>query len=205
LAEILDVWPAILEDLESSKGSWVVVNSARPVTLEGDVLTLEFSEHMWVDRFKEKPTSGKAVFDDLREAILGALGVRLRFVPRLGTMTGSSPTAPATPDPSMPIERPAALERPADTPNDDAPTTKMEPLEVPELFAPAPTVPEPVVADETATEFAERRGESVIREMLGATLIANIDDASTPPARSALADDTPAIFDIDPTPREGDQ
>ena len=205
LAEILDVWPAILEDLESSKGSWVVVNSARPVTLEGDVLTLEFSEHMWVDRFKEKPTSGKAVFDDLREAILGALGVRLRFVPRLGTMTGSSPTAPATPDPSMPIERPAALERPADTPNDDAPTTKMEPLEVPELFAPAPIVPEPVVAEETATEFAERRGESVIREMLGATLIANIDDASTPPARSALTDDTPAIFDIDPTPREGDQ
>jgi hypothetical protein len=81
----------------------------------------------------------------------------------------------------------------------------MEPLEVPELFAPAPTVPEPVVADEPATEFAERRGESVIREMLGATLIANIDDASTPPARSALTDDTPAIFDIDPTPREGDQ
>ena len=196
LAEILDVWPAILEDLESSKGSWVVVNSARPVVLEGDVLTLEFSEHMWVDRFKEKPTSGKAVFEDLREAILGALGVRLRFVPRLGTMPGTSLTAPVTPVSSVPIEPVApAVESLVETPDDDAPTTKMEPVEIPET----------VVAKEVSTESVERRGESVIREMLGATLIANIDDASTPHARTAPADDTPAIFDIDPTPREGDQ
>jgi hypothetical protein len=73
----------------------------------------------------------------------------------------------------------------------------MEPVESPELVAPAPA---PAVA-----EPAERRGESVIREMLGATLIANIDDVSTPHARTATADDTPAIFDVDPTPREGDQ
>jgi hypothetical protein len=41
--------------------------------------------------------------------------------------------------------------------------------------------------------------------MLGATLIANIDDASTPQGRPAPADDAPAIFDIDPTPSDGDQ
>jgi len=169
LAEIREVWPAILEDLESSKGSWVVVNSARPVILEGDVLTLEFSEQMWVDRFKENPTSGKAVFEDLREAILGALGVRLRFVPRLGPLTGQNPTASV------------------------------------ETGAPAPAPTQHVVAEPVTTESAERRGESVIREVLGATLIANIDDASTPQARSAPADDTPAIFDVDPTPREGDE
>ena len=196
LAEILDVWPAILEDLESSKGSWVVVNSARPVILEGDVLTLEFSEIMWVDRFKEKPTSGKAVFEDLREAILGALGVRLRFVPRLGMAAGlSSAPPPKTVTPPTVDPPAAASETPTDAPDDDAPTTKMEPVEI----------PEPVVAEEVSTESVERRGESVIREMLGATLIANIDDASTPHARTAPADDTPAIFDIDPTPREGDQ
>ena len=204
LAEILDVWPAILEDLESSKGSWVVVNSARPVTLEGDVLTLDFSEQMWVDRFKENPTSGKAVFEDLREAILGALGVRLRFVPRLGTMTGPGLTARVTPVASMPVEPPAAVERPVHTPDDDAPTTKMEPVEVPESVAPSPAVTEPLLTEPASKAFAERRGESVIREMLGATLIANIDDAVTPHARSAPADETPAIFDIDPTPREGD-
>ena len=152
------------------------MNSARPVILEGDVLTLEFSEQMWVDRFKENPTSGKAVFEDLREAILGALGVRLRFVPRLVTFTGQNPTAPIKPV---------------------APAEPVEPV------APAPT--EHVVAEPVTTESAERRGESVIREVLGATLIANIDDASTPQARSTPADDTPAIFDVDPTPREGEE
>jgi hypothetical protein len=40
--------------------------------------------------------------------------------------------------------------------------------------------------------------------MLGATLIANIDDASAPQGRTTPVDDTPAIFDIDSTPREGD-
>jgi hypothetical protein len=170
------------------------------------VLTLEFSEQMWVDRFKENPSSGKAVFEDLREAIQGALGVRLRFVPRLGMTAGSGSAAPVTLATPERIETlVASVETPVDVPGDDAPTTKMEPVATPETAAPepAPTVianPEPA-----ATESAERRGESVIREMLGATLIANIDDASTPQGRSASADDTPAIFDIDPTPREGDQ
>ena len=206
LAEILDVWPAILEELESSKGSWVVVNSARPALLEGDVLTLEFSEQMWVDRFKENPTSGKAVFEDLREAIQGALGMRLRFVPRLGITAGLGSTPPAKTVTPPTVETPAsAAETPADAPDDDAPTTKMEPVEAPQLLAPAPAAPEHVVAESAASESSERRGESVVREMLGATLIANIDDASTPHARSAPADDTPAIFDIDPTPREGGQ
>jgi DNA polymerase-3 subunit gamma/tau len=200
LAELLDVWPAILEELESSKGSWVVVNSARPALLEGDVLTLEFSEQMWVDRFKENPTSGNAVFEDLREAIQGALGVRLRFVPRLGITVGLSSTAPAKTVTPVMVDTPASD---AEAPDDDAPTTKMEPVESPKLAASAPSETEHVAVESDAPESAERRGESVIREMLGATLIANIDDAGTPNARSVPADDTPAIFDIDPTPREG--
>lgn len=206
LAEILEVWPAIREELESSKGSWVVVNSARPTLLEGDVLTLEFSEQMWVDRFKENPTSGNAVFEDLREAIQGALGVRLRFVPRLGVTAGLSSTAPANTVTPITLETPAAAaETPAGTSDDDAPTTKMKPIEVPEGAAPAPAAAKSVVAESAAPESTERRGESVIREMLGATLIANIDDASTPHARSESAADNPAIFDIEPTPREGDE
>jgi len=205
LAEILDLWPAILEDLESSKGSWVVVNSARPALLEGDVLTLEFSEQMWVDRFKENPTSGNAVFEDLREAIQGALGVRLRFVPRLGMTAGSGSTAPVTTTIPETVDLvAAAAETPADVPDDNAPTTKMEPVEALESVVIEPPASEPVVAETAATETVERRGESVIREMLGATLIANIDDASSPQGRSRSTDDTPAIFDIDPTPREGD-
>ena len=81
----------------------------------------------------------------------------------------------------------------------------MAPVEIHELSEPAPVAIETIAGKVAETESAERRGESVIREMLGATLIASIDDASTSHARSAPADDTPAIFDVDPTPREGDQ
>lgn len=174
LAEVIEIWPAILEELQAAKGSWVVVNSARPVFLDGDVLTLEFGEQMWVDRFKERPTSGNAVFEDLREAIVGALGVRLRFVARVGMSTATQPAVAVKP--GVPAEQIA----------DDAPTTKMEPVD-------------------TAAPADERRGESVVREMLGATLIANIDDTTTPAPRADRNDDAPAIFDIDPEPREGDE
>jgi hypothetical protein len=80
----------------------------------------------------------------------------------------------------------------------------MEPVAAPETAAPVPATTE-TATEPAAAETAERRGESVIREMLGATLIANIDDASTPHGRPAPTDDTPAIFDIEPTPSEGDQ
>ena len=202
LAEVLDLWPAILEELQSSKGSWVVVNSGRPVALDGDVLTIEFSEQMWVDRFKETPNSGKAVFEDLREAAIGALGVRLRFVPRVG-MAGAPRTAPPqttqTTTPPQPVvpPKPVAQTPPGPEANpdlsDEAPTAKMEPVEQP-----------PAAVEPSGSGDAERRGESVIREMLGATLIANIDDSVTPAARKGDTEDGLAIFDVDSSP-EGDE
>ncbi|MEY4312927.1 MAG: hypothetical protein RLZZ319_436, partial [Actinomycetota bacterium] len=103
LAEILDAWADVLGELESNKGAWLVVKAARPTKLDGDVLTVEFPEQMWVDRFKQDSGSGTAVFEELREVIVGALGVRLRFVPRVGLGVSAS------------------------TPADDAPTVKLPP------------------------------------------------------------------------------
>jgi DNA polymerase-3 subunit gamma/tau len=198
LAEIVEVWPAILEELQSSKGSWVVINSARPALLEGDVLTLEFADTLWVERFKEKPVSGPAVYEDLREAIVGALGVRLRFVPRAG-MAGVTTTTPATSAaPPNPLVEPAATapSAPEAAIADDAPTTKMEPV--------APVAePEPEIAAQSVPHpDDEQRGESVVRDVLGAKLIATIDDAATPVNRSAPDGDTPAIFDLAPAPEK---
>ncbi len=190
LAELIEVWPAILEELQSSKGSWVVINSARPVLLEGDVLTLEFADPLWVQRFKEKPVSGPAVYEDLREAIVGALGVRLRFVPRAGmaaVATATAASAPAKPiAPAESVPQPAS---PETTIAENAPTTKMEPV-VPE----AAGEPEPATQS-MSNPGDEQRGESVVRDVLGAKLIATIDDAATPISRPAAADDGLAIFD----------
>ncbi len=190
LAELVEVWPAILEELQSSKGSWLVINSARPASLEGDVLTLEFADQQWVERFKEKSESGPAVYEDLREAILGALGVRLRFVPRVGM-------AAATATPPSPSEAATAAPTHSETAiADDAPTTKMDPV-IPVAGTtpdtPAQSIPKP---DE------EQRGESVVRDVLGAKLIATIDDAAAPISRTAPAEDGLAIFDVDPAPEK---
>lgn len=182
LAELSEVWPAILEELEASKGSWVVVNASRPASLEGDVLTLEFADPIWAQRFKETPDSGRAVYEDLREAIVGALGVRLRFVPRVG-MTGvvAPPSAsPPTPTPSGPPSGPP--------PESSIPAAETAPVSSPEPSASNPD--------------DERRGESVVRDMLGAKLVGTIDNATTPAARSTAADDSLAIFDVEPAPEK---
>jgi DNA polymerase-3 subunit gamma/tau len=195
LAELVEVWPAILEELQSSKGSWLVINSARPVLLEGDVLTLEFADPQWVERFKEKPMSGPAVYEDLREAIVGALGVRLRFVPRAGmTVAAASPTP--TPSPASDKAATAAPVNAETAIADDAPTTKMEPVipvAGPTLDTTAQSVPNPI---------DEQRGESVVRDVLGAKLIATIDDAAAPISRTAPAEDGLAIFDVDTSPEK---
>jgi DNA polymerase-3 subunit gamma/tau len=206
LAELLEVWPAILEELQSSKGSWVVINSARPASLEGDVLTLEFADPLWVQRFKEKPASGPAVYEDLREAIVGALGVRLRFVPRAGLAgvvstppDSSTPAAPSAATPPAPVESATqAPPVPDNTIADDAPTTKMQPVSP---AAGSDSTPEST-AQSGPNPDDEQRGESVVRDILGAKLIATIDDAATPLSRSASADDGPAIFDVEPAPEK---
>ena len=203
LAEVIEIWPTILEELQASKGSWVVINSARPALLDGDVLTLEFADPLWVQRFKEKPASGPAVYEDLREAIMGALGVRLRFVPRVG-MTGNSAAVPP-PAPPRAVVDPANTSLPsaATAIDDDAPTTKMQPVETPASAPETPADRGPDSAPPTTTDPAsEQRGESVIRDVLGATLIATIDNATTPVSRP-VADDSPAIFDTEP-PAEND-
>lgn len=188
LAEILDAWADVLAELESNKGAWLVVKAARPTKLDGDVLTVEFPEQMWVDRFKQDSGSGTAVFEELREVIVGALGVRLRFVPRVGL--GVSTTAPT----------------------DDAPTVKLPPtVSEPAAAAPASPADEPDGFDQSESSAdpeppapvtppavetgPERRGESVVRELLGATLIKDIGASDS---KNAPADDSDETLDIEP-------
>ncbi len=170
LDEVVDAWSDILGELESNKGAWLVVKAARPSKLDGDVLTIEFPEQMWVDRFKQDSGSGKAVFEELREVVVGALGVRLRFVPRVGPAVASSTPAP---------------------PTDDAPTVKLPAVAEPE---PKPEPEKPGATQKKSED--ERRGESVVREMLGATLIADLGAPSATPA--SAANDEAETLDLEP-------
>ena len=204
LDELVDMWPDVLEELKSNPAVWVVVNAATPTALTDDILTLEFADQMFLDRFKEQPASGKAVFEELREVILGALGVRFRFVPRVGL--GAGPVTAQTPrvatpetNPFMQVAAAAAAERSSEPAGEVADrqqaahaekAEKSEESEKSEKPAKAAKAAEPVNPDD------EKRGESVIRDLLGATLVATID-SGTAPEPAASDDDAarPSLFD----------
>lgn len=194
LDELLEVWPDVLEELKATPAVWVVVNAATPTALNDDILTLEFSEQMFLDRFKETPESGKAVFEELREVIIAAVGARLRFVPKVGI--GAGPVTASTPKVATPDNNPfvqaaaAAAAVRGGVPAGEMADRKSELDEArDEPTAPIQQQPDP---------DTEKRGESVIRDLLGATLVATIDqdtDTETPEASDAVA--RPSLFDDD--------
>ena len=213
LDELVEMWPDVLEELKSNPAVWVVVNAATPTALKDDILTLEFADQMFLDRFKEQPASGKAVFEELREVILGALGVRFRFVPRVGL--GAGPVTAQTPrvatpetNPFMQVAAAAAAERggvpagekaahKAETDAaDDTPESPTPPAEPVKSAKPAREA-EPAAAPESVKPEDEKRGESVIRDLLGATLVATIDSGTTPEPAAVEDDGRPSLFDDD--------
>ncbi|MCP2636533.1 DNA polymerase III subunit gamma and tau [Microbacterium sp. HD4P20] len=75
-------WPQILGQLENiSRSSWMLASGARIVSLEGDVLTLAFASQSDVAKFKHL-AAGKGPSEDLRQAILAVLGIRVKYIAR---------------------------------------------------------------------------------------------------------------------------
>lgn len=99
LAQMRDSWPEVLQRLESiSRTSWMIASVASPVAFsETGVLTLSFQSHSDVLQFK-KLNAGKGPSEDLRSAILGVLGVRVKYVARHDSDPGGGP-APGGPTP----------------------------------------------------------------------------------------------------------
>jgi DNA polymerase III subunit gamma/tau len=106
-----DAWPEVLARLESlSRTSWLVVANARVADLDDDVLSLAFAGQSDLAAFKKR-TAGAGPSEDLRQAIMGVLGIRVKFLARHdgdgpGGGTPAAPSAPA-PEPE-PAPRAAA-------------------------------------------------------------------------------------------------
>lgn len=92
LAQMRDAWPEVLQRLEKvSRTSWMIASVATPVAFsETGVLTLSFQSHSDVLQFK-KLNAGKGPSEDLRGAILGVLGVRVKYVARHDSDPGGGP------------------------------------------------------------------------------------------------------------------
>nr|WP_259392890.1 DNA polymerase III subunit gamma and tau [Microbacterium halimionae] len=98
-----DAWPEVLVRLESiSRSSWMIAIGARAVALNDDVLTLAFPSQSDVEKFKQR-SAGGGPSEDLRQAILSIVGVRVKYIAKhesdLGPDSsggpGRGPTPPA--------------------------------------------------------------------------------------------------------------
>lgn len=78
--ELLEVWPAVLEKIQTtSRAAWLVVVAAQVRSLEEDVLTLVFSNEADAASFRPQKGVPGGVHEILRQAILDTVGVRVSF------------------------------------------------------------------------------------------------------------------------------
>ncbi|MDY0827608.1 DNA polymerase III subunit gamma and tau [Microbacterium sp. BG28] len=111
-----DAWPEVLGRLETiSRSSWLIATAARVAALEGDILTLSFRSQSDIAAFKKR-TAGAGPSEDLRQAIQGVLGIRVKYIARHDQDTDPTPPPPAAPaaPPAPPRAEPSAptAERP---------------------------------------------------------------------------------------------
>nr|WP_276512054.1 DNA polymerase III subunit gamma and tau [Microbacterium thalassium] len=103
LAVVEEAWPRVMSRLEgTSRASWLIVASARVAGFDDDVLTLAFASRGDVAKFKQR-TAGAGPSEDLRTAIQGILGIRVKYLAKheddLTPPAGGAPAAaaPVTP------------------------------------------------------------------------------------------------------------
>jgi len=193
LQQLRDAWPEILEVVQKAKRTaWMVVYTSTPRALKDDVLTLSFPSETDVNNFKERPTSGDSVSEQLRAAITAVLGIRVKFVARVDAAAVAPAAAPVQP------ETPAAAAEPvAEAANAGWNVTAIPGSEAAVLAAAADAADEatntPAGGDPTAETAVgagaagevrndlapeakrARYGEAVVRELLGANFIEEQD------------------------------
>ncbi|MFG6403664.1 DNA polymerase III subunit gamma and tau [Microbacterium sp. P04] len=115
-----DAWPEVLAQLETlSRSSWLLVTAARVVAFDDDVLTLAFASAADLAAFKKR-AAGSGPSEDLRQAIMGVLGLRVKYLAKHDGESdgGDGPGAPERPSSTPPAaeRQPAPSSPPAPTP-----------------------------------------------------------------------------------------
>jgi DNA polymerase-3 subunit gamma/tau len=173
LQQMRDAWPEILESISGKRKAWMVVQTSQARALDGDVLTVTFANEADVANFKKPQTADESVSEVLRGAILTVLGLRVKFIakvePTLAAVAeeiAASETdapEPTEPDDELAVDESgwavAAIPGSSD-PEPEQPAASRAPRSPSARTSPATTSTEP-----------QRYGESVVREILGASFI----------------------------------
>jgi DNA polymerase-3 subunit gamma/tau len=194
--QVRDSWPEILELTKSKRNAWMVVFNSQVRALDVDVLTLTFPNETDVANFKQPQGAGEGVSEILRRAIVDVLGLRVKFIARVEP-TLAAPPAPSddAPEPIEPDLEPDTAEggwavaaipgaesvapSPAVTRVEGKggssaspvkPATTSEPSKS-SAAEPSKTAAAQQKSTPARSPEPQRYGESVVREILGASFI----------------------------------
>jgi len=198
IQQIKDSWPEILEAVEkTSRASWMVVFTARPVDLRpDDVLVLNVASQGDLEALRQRSASGDGIGDHLKQAVFDVLGFRPLLLPHAEilktTLVGGAtvnakaaqgisvsrdepPLQQEAPEPTEPFVEPAISWVTAVI-TDAEPETKPVVNVKPAVARKTPVrVTEPEAKQRPApvstVDGKQRYGESVVREILGAHFI----------------------------------
>ena len=145
LDDLLEVWPDLLEELlESDREAWNAVSSVQPLELRGEVLTVGLASRSDLDAFK---ASGAA---PLREAIVGALGISVKYMPK-SLPAGAPAPAAARESAEQPPQEPSPASEPSPAPSASESGSDLRPSQ-PRVSASEPLPPEGSAADTSPAE-----------------------------------------------------
>jgi DNA polymerase-3 subunit gamma/tau len=188
LTHIKDAWPEVLEAVEKAKRTaWMVLFTAKPLEWRenGSVLVLSFASQKDVEALKQTSAPGEGVGDYLKKAMLSVLGVEPALVARVVESPGQHREVRPAATPAPPAEPPAVppgpsaggwavASIPGSEPAEPEPVKKAKrPVAAAKEPAPPrpPQRPIPSIAGPTTPGEKARYGESVVRELLGASFI----------------------------------
>ncbi|WP_137843243.1 DNA polymerase III subunit gamma and tau [Microbacterium sp. 2FI] len=192
LQRLRDAWPEVLGNLEGiSRSSWLLASGASVSSLAGDVLTLSFQSQADVAKFKHL-AAGKGPSEDLRQAIIAVLGLRVKYLAKYEPGAGH-PDEPPPPD----DEPPPAPEDPSAPPvGRSAPATVPPAKQArPARSAPAADRPESARASDAPAPRPSAAAAAPVTEWAVAPIPTDADAPPpdpAPDARSQFAvDDEP--------------
>lgn len=195
-----DSWQQVLDTLmKRDRRAWMTAFTATVRDLQDDVLTLSFTSQADAANFKQGGAATNSVSEQLRNAIEGVLGIRVRFIakvqqpgktpdtivetgvveplppearPEASMSDSTAPASTASAEPSVDASEASAPSTPGEPTSPPMPAEPGEPLDPPQPPE-QPALPEsdaPAAAPAAAPEFT-RYGEAVVREVLGATFV----------------------------------
>jgi DNA polymerase-3 subunit gamma/tau len=210
-AGLTKAWPAVLEHLQNAnRMAWIVVNTAAVREYDGDVVTLVFPSETDAASFRPQPGVPGGVHEKLRESIMAVTGESPKFrVSVEGTPTAAIDTVPAAkPAPVVVPDAPgddwAVVDIPGADEASSAGASSDDEVSTSSTGERTSSTGERTSSDDEVSTSSTgaganstgdssgddgRYGESVVRDLLGATLL---KEERTGPIETVVPADTGA-------------